>query len=104
MTARGSFTTSITIEDDQDGEADYDVRVTYSRYEGYKGGYYQPPEDPSVEILEIIPADKSIIVPSHFYEDDGLIAECMEDWQDDCERAAEYKAEARAEMLREDRQ
>lgn len=104
MTDRGSFTTSITIEDEMDGGADYDVRVTYSRYAGYKGDYYQPPEDPSVEILEIVPADKSIIVPSHFYEDDGMIAECMEDWRDDCERAEEYKAEARADMLREDRQ
>jgi len=102
MSDRASFTTSITIEDEMDGQADHDVRVTYSRYEGYNGDYYQPPEDPSVEILEIAPADKSIIVPSYFYEDDGLIAECLEDWQDEHERAAEYKAEARAEMLRED--
>lgn len=102
MSERGSFATSIPIEDEMDGQADHDVRVTYSRYEGYRGDYYQPPEDPSVEILEIVPADKSIIVPSYFYEDDGLIAECMENWQDECERAAEYKAEARAEMLRED--
>jgi len=101
MSDRGSFSTSITIEDEL-GETDYDVRVIYDRYPGFPGDRIDPPEDASVEIIEITPADKSITVPEHFYEDDALIAECMENWQDECERAAEYKAEARAEMLRED--
>ena len=100
MSDRGSFSTSITIEDEL-GETEYDVRVIYDRYRGFPGDRIDPPEDASVEIIEITPADKSITVPEHFYEDDALIAECMENWAIDVADAEEYRAEARRDRLME---
>ena len=100
MGGRGSFSTSITIEDEL-GETDYDVRVLYDRYSGFAGDRIDPPEDASVEIIEITPADKSITVPEHFYEDDALIAECMEDWAIEVADAEEYRAEAARDRLME---
>lgn len=94
MMSRGTFSTSILIEDEI-GETEYDVRVLYSRDAGYKGTYYQPAEDPSVEIISIMPADTSITVPEHFYEDESLIAECMADWAAEREEAAEWLAQER---------
>lgn len=75
---RGTLHTSIVIEDEL-GETEYDVRVLYQYDKGYKGDYYQPPEPASVEILEIAPADTALIIPEHFCDDPGLIAECMAD-------------------------
>lgn len=100
MTDRGILKTSITIEDEL-GETDYDVRVIYSRDKGYKGSYYQPAEPSSVEIVEIQCADRSVTIPEHFYEDDGLLAECMEDWASEEADAEEYRAEAARERLME---
>ncbi len=91
---RGSFSTSITIEDEL-GETEYDVRVLYTRYAGCKGSYYEPAEDPSVEIISIEPADRSITVPDSFYEDETLIAECMQDWAEEAENAREWRAQCR---------
>lgn len=86
---RGIFSTSIVIEDEL-GETEYDVRVLYQYDKGYKGDYYQPPEADSVEIIKITPADTSITVSEHFYEDDGLIAECMADVAHRAAEAAAY--------------
>lgn len=91
---RGSFTTSIEID-----ETEYDVRVRYQYDKGYAGSYYQPPEPPSVEILEIKPADKALIVPDCFYEDDALIAECLADVEAEAEEAAEWRAQSRRDQL-----
>lgn len=96
--ARGSFTTSITIEDEL-GETEYDVRVLYSRDAGYKGSFYEPPEAASVEIIDIAPSDKSITVPDAFYEDEDLIAECFADWRAEQEDAAEWRAQSRRDQL-----
>lgn len=98
MTHRGSFPTSITI-DDELGETEYDVRVTYTGDAGYKGSFHEPAEGPSVEIVSIEPADKSITVPEAFYEDEGMIAECFADWRAEQEDAAEWRAQSRRDQL-----
>lgn len=90
----GLFTTSIEID-----ETEYDVRVRYQYDKGYAGSYYQPPEPPSVEILEITPADKALIVPDSFYEDETLIAECFADVEAEAEEAAEWRAQSRRDQL-----
>ena len=95
---RGILHTSIVIEDEL-GETEYDVRVLYQYDKGYKGDYYQPPEPDSVEILEITPADRALTVPEHFYEDEGLIAECMADVAEQAAEAAEWRAQSRRDAL-----
>lgn len=98
MSGRGVLTTSILIEDEL-GETEYDVRVLYDRAPGFRGTYYQPAEPSSVEIIEITPKDQSIAVPEHFYTDDGLLAECMADWAEEIEDAAEWRAQDRRDRL-----
>lgn len=98
MSGRGSFTTSITIEDEL-GETEYDVRVIYSRHAGFRGTYYQPAEEASVEIISIEPKDQSITVPESFYEDDGLIAECFADWEAEEAEAEEWRAQSHRDQL-----
>lgn len=100
MSGRGTFTTSITLEDEL-GETDYDVRVIYSRSKGFRGDRIDPPEPASVEIVSIEPADKSITIPTHFYEDDGLLAECMEDWAIEEADAEEWRAQSARDRLME---
>jgi|GEM_PF-2728942 len=95
---RNIFSTSIMI-DDELGETEYDVRVTYEGHAGYKGDYYQPAEPPSIEIINIEPADKALTVPEHFYEDEGLIAECFADWENERAEAAEWRAQSRRDQL-----
>ena len=95
---RGTLSTSIVI-DDELGETEYDVRVLYQYDKGYAGSYYQPPEPASVEIIEITPADQSLTVPEHFYEDEGLIAECMADVAEQAAEAAEWRAQSRRDQL-----
>lgn len=95
---RGKLQTSIVIEDEL-GETEYDVRVLYQYDKGYAGSYYQPPEPASVEILEIKPADTALTVPEHFYEDEGLIAECMADVAEQAAEAAEWRAQSRRDAL-----
>lgn len=100
MNGRGILSTSITIEDEL-GETDYDVRVIYSRSKGFRGDHIDPPEPSSVEIVEIQCADKSVTIPEHFYEDEALLTECMEDWASEEIEAAEYRAEAARDRLME---
>lgn len=99
MSGRGSFKTSLLWHDSRGSEIEADVRVTYSRHAGYKGDYYQPPEEASVEIVEIQPADKSITVPEHFFEDEALVAECLQDWDNDEADAEEWRAQSRRDRL-----
>lgn len=98
MSGRGSFSTTLAWQvGDEDFEAD--VRVTYSRYAGYRGSYYEPPEEASAEIVEIEPADPTVRIPEHFYTDDDLLAECMADWREEIEEAREWRAQARRDDL-----
>lgn len=94
-----SFTTSITLPDEQDA----DIRVEYSFYAGYKGSQIEPPEPASVEIINITPADPLILIPNDLYEDDDLLAECMAHHCDMLTDAAERRAEDRREALYLDR-
>lgn len=95
---RGILSTSIVIENEL-GETEYAVRVLYQYDKGYAGSYYQPPEPASVEIIEITPTDQSLTVPEHFYEDEGLIAECMADVEEQAAEAAEWRAQSRRDQL-----
>ena len=95
---RGIFSTSILIKDEL-GETEYDVRVTYERYAGFKGTYFQPAEPPSIEIIRIEPADQSLTVPDYFYEDEDLIAEFHADWRAWQDEAAEWRAQSRRDQL-----
>lgn len=95
---RNTFSTTITICDEH-GETDHAVMVTYETHAGYRGDYYQPPEPPSVEITGIKAKGGTMIVPDHFYEDEGLIRECFDDWKADLEEAAEWKAQSRRDMM-----
>lgn len=95
---RGILHTSIVIEDEL-GETEYDVRVVYQYDKGYRGDYYQPPEPDSVEIITITPADAALTVPEHFYEDDGLIAECFADAASEAAEAAEWRAQSRRDAM-----
>ena len=88
---RGILSTSIVIEDEL-GETEYDVRVVYQYDKGYRGDYYQPPEADSVEIITITHADAALIIPEHFYEDEGLIAECFADAASEAAEAEEWRA------------
>lgn len=99
MSGRGSFKTSLLWHDSRGSEIEADVRVTYSRYAGYKGDHHQPSEPASVEIVEIQCADKSVTVPEHFYEDKALLAECMEDWASEEADAEEWRAQSRRDRL-----
>ena len=100
MSGRGILSTSITIEDEL-GETDYDVGVIYSRSKGFRGDHIDPPEPSSVEIVEIQCADKSVNIPGHFYDDEALLAECMEDWASEEIEAAEWRAQSRRDRLME---
>ena len=95
---RGTFNTTLVWQDGAN-EIEADVRVTYSRYAGYRGSLTEPAEDASVEIVSIIPKDPTITIPSRFDDDDDLLAECMTDWEAEREEAAEWRAQCRRDDL-----
>lgn len=101
MSQRGILFTTLAWEDANGDEISADVRVIYGRDKGYRGDLTSPPEEASVWIDEILPADKSIAIPERFFEDDDLIAECMEDWADDEIAAAEWREQSRRDRLME---
>jgi len=90
--SRGTFKTTVLLND---GDIEVPVRVVYSRYAGFRGSMEQPPEDASVEIVSITETDPAILLPAHYEADDNLIAECMQDWADEAEDAAEWRAQCR---------
>ena len=101
MSGRGILTTSIMWHDSRGSEVEADVRVIYSRRKGFRGDHIDPPEPSSVEIVEIQCADKSVTIPEHFYEDEALLAECMEDWASEEIEAAEWREQSRRDRLME---
>lgn len=101
MTHRGSFSTGIIWHDSVGREIEADVRVTYVGSPGSPQTMTDPGYPAEVEIIDIVPNDKSITVPEAFYEDDGLVDECFEDWRNDEEDAAEWRAQSRRDQLME---
>jgi hypothetical protein len=91
-----TFGTMLCWLDDAGNEQEASVEVTYSTYAGFNGSMVQPSEDPSVEIQTIERTDPGEPIDYARWEDDAdLIAECMQDWAEDIEAAAEYRAEQR---------
>ncbi len=77
-----------------------DAIVSYSVSPGYAATWEEPGCDTSVEITGILSSNP---VPAHFIDDDDLIAECLADWLDREEAAADDAADRRREELRDDR-
>ncbi|KQM18408.1 hypothetical protein [Novosphingobium sp. Leaf2] len=99
MTHRGSFTTTLMWHDSRGSEIEAVVRVTYVGRPGSPQTMTDPEDPASVEIINIAPADKSISVPQSFYEDEELMGECFDDWRNDEEEAAEWRAQSRRDQL-----
>ena len=104
-----TFRTTIEIGS---GLADYEaeIEVSYRIHPGYRGSYYQPPEDATAEIEDIaILASDGTKFPAPWLadlmaEDEELLALCMLDAEESAQDAAEYRAEAKREerMLGDD--
>ena len=99
-----------TIDIHTGGLTDYEaeVRIEYSHYAGCGPTREHPGDDPETEILKIEVKDGDKWVDQNWLhtllaEDEELLGLCALDWCEDQEVAAEYKADARAEMLAEDR-
>ncbi len=92
---KGYLSTHLIWHNSRGNERNTDVTVTYQFLRGSAQTYGQPAEPDSIEILDI---EGAIEVPESFYEDDALIAECMADYRDRVEYAAEEAADARREM------
>lgn len=104
------FKTTVMWHDSAGNECEAEVSVTYEHHYGFKGDRIDPPEDDSVEIIDIIEIHQTIApgepfnpLPADLMEDDALLAECMQHWTDDEIAGQESRAEQRAEMLREER-
>lgn len=82
------------------------VAVTYNVTKGYLPTRIDPGADDEVEIERIDtiePFGECGFDADLWMEDDGLKYECWEDWRDRLIDDAEYRAEHRAEMLREEK-
>jgi hypothetical protein len=85
---------------DGDDDREVEATVSYDVTPGYPQTWEEPGCETSVEITGIA-ADGP--VPAHFIEDPDLLAECLADWIDDQDRAADDAADRRREELRDDR-
>jgi|GEM_PF-2352311 len=88
--------------DSTGSEVECDVLVEYDTYNGFAGDMTDPPEAACVEIVGVTAVDKSISIPDSAIDEEVLADDCMQDWRDAEIDAAEYAAEHRAEMARED--
>jgi hypothetical protein len=89
--------------DSTGSEVECDVLVEYDTFNGFAGDMTDPPEDARIEIVGVTAVDKSISIPAHAIDEEVLADDCMQDWRDDEIDAAEYRAEHRAEQLRDER-
>lgn len=85
-------------------EHEWPATVIYACYPGFAGSRTDPPEEASVEIVDIkllgehgAQVDLPEQVVNKFAEDEHLLDLLMQDWAEDKQRAAEYRAEAMAE-------
>lgn len=92
--------TTLLWHDSRGGECEAEVKVTYTAHKGYEATLVDPSEPPSVEIQSIVDSYGDS-VPDHFMTDEDLMAECLQDYAEYLIEAAEYRAEMRAEALRE---
>lgn len=101
---RGRFKTSIMWHDSRGSEIEADVIVIYERTKGYAGDRIDPPEADSVEIISVkhaVADPEAPTIPASFDEDEGLIAECLEDWALDEIEAQEWRAQSRYDQSME---
>ncbi|MFN3474049.1 MAG: hypothetical protein ACK4ZW_08395 [Blastomonas sp.] len=96
---RGQFSTTLCWTDADGEEIEAAALVLYSATPGYPATRIDPAFDGEVEIISITPKDPTVIVPSHFDDDEALIAECWADVEAEAAAAAEYRAEARRDDL-----
>lgn len=99
-----TFSTILCWQDEAGDCRDARVTVKYTYYSGmpYSSHAIDPPEEPSVEIQSITTTSGDVLDGRDWFDDADLKAECMEDWADDQEAGAEYRAEQRANSLWED--
>lgn len=83
MNNRGILFTDLLWHDSRGGEVETRVRVVYNRHKGFSGDQIDPPEDASVEIVSITSEPAGVDIPQHFFDDEELLAECMQDWAED---------------------
>lgn len=69
--------------------------VTYSVDPGYAGDRTDPPQDASVEIIDVSAVDPEYDIPERAIDLDCLAEECLADWREDLIAAEEYRAEQR---------
>lgn len=77
--------------------------VEYDRYKGFSGNHVEPGEPDHVEFIGMTPVDPGYDIPEESIDHDALAEECMQHWTDDEIAGQEYRAEQRAEMLREEK-
>lgn len=99
MSNRGILSTDLLWHDSRGGEIETRVRVVYSYYKGFAGDCTDPPEPASVEIQSITSEPAGVDIPDSFFEDEDLLAECMQDWIASEEDAAEWRAQCRRDDL-----
>ncbi len=90
-----------------------EVDIAYTAHRGCAarlyGDYPHPAEDDSVSINSITVIETggdtygADWLTGVLEDDDEIIALCLADWREDCIAGEEARAEARAEMLREER-
>lgn len=99
MSNRGILFTDLLWHDSRGSEIETRVRVVYSVYKGFRGDQIDPPEPASVEIQSITSEPAGVDIPDRFFEDEELLAECMQDWIDGESDAAEWRAQCRRDYL-----
>jgi len=102
MTER-TLSTILIWHDSAGNECEAGAKVVYAIHKGSPQTMVDPACPDMVEIISISPTGIDGDIPDHFLEDDELLEECYQDYLYDKILAAEYRAEQRAEMLREDK-
>lgn len=96
------FKTWLRWHDSTGAELEAQVWVTYSRHKGHPGDRIDPPEPDSVDIDAITDVDDpEQSIPKNFYDDDCLLQECFEHWNNDEIEAAEWREQSRRDALME---
>lgn len=107
---RHTLKTTLVLQRPHGAEYEIAVAVEYEHTDGYPDTREEPGQGATVEIIAVVPTLDGIVRPDAgaflgtlLENDEDLIAECFQDAADEHERGLEYRAEQRAEMLREER-